>query len=328
MQEGSEYSIRSSEDGFYSDEILAEAFAHYRGRELLAGVQRSLWFFYTHGANDNIYYSAENSNPENLSQANFGAATKEYWDTINTKLWDDTEGQAAWLEATGKNYKPCFSGGNDVPIGDWLAPEIGDKVHTLNSDDSALVTVSGVFDPETPFMSWEFAGSGIKTVEVEYTTDEGETWTTLETEFDGTNYVSTIPAVEEGTTVHYYSKAQDNFNNWTAFPEGAEEWDNQGNSISKSISNSQLYNASDPDLIDFQGTADEVPEEPAETPEVVEVQEEIEETPEETPVTQPVTPQGGEDEPTVNPVSPQAEEAGKGAGGIGAPLIRTGGLDL
>jgi hypothetical protein len=241
VQSGSEYAVRETTDPFFSDEILSTPFAHFRGRELLAGIQRSLWFSYTNGVNPNIYYQAGNSNPANLSTNELGQKTVEYWDFINGNLWDNTSGQAAWLEAKGHDYKPCFSGGNDVPIGDWQAPEIGDKVHTLNTDNSALVTVSGVTDLDTPYMSWNFSASGVREVEVDYTTDNGATWTTLDATFDGTNFVATIPKVSEGTTVYYYAKAVDNFRNWTAFPSGAETWDNAGNSLGKSIENSQTY---------------------------------------------------------------------------------------
>ncbi|NJK71605.1 MAG: hypothetical protein HC932_05195 [Thermales bacterium] len=322
-QNGNVFDIREADSDFYNDK-LDTPFAHYRGRELLAGIQRAQWFFYTGGINPDVYYMRDNLEPQNLTTDRFGQKTVEYWDYINNNLWDDTDGQQAWLEAVGHGYKPCFSGGNDAPIGDWLAPKIGDKVHSINQDSSALVTVSGVIDENTPFMSWEFSASGINKVEVEYTFDNGNTWTTIPAEFDGINYVATIPEAEVGTTVYYYAKAMDNFRNWTAFPEGSEKWDNEGNSLLKSIENSQTYTIQEINPINPQ---EELPIE--ETEDNTEEEEENEVPDDVNPVGQ----QGGGDGNIidlnlVNPqdvslVSPQADPV-TGAGG--APLIRTGGL--
>jgi hypothetical protein len=328
IKNGGEYTIRSATDGYYGDK-LDTAFAHYRGRELLAGVQRSQWFFYTGGANPNIYYSKENSNPNNLSTDAFGQKTVEYWHEINYKLWDDTDGQEGWLEAVGHGYKPCFSGGNDVPIGDWQAPKIADKVHTLNSDRTAEVTVSGVVDENTPYLSWEFSASGLKTVQVEYTTDNGATWQNLNASYDGTNYVATIPAVDVGTTVYYYAKAQDNFNNWTVFPAGAEEFDTAGNSLNKSTALSQTYTVTELNPVDPQDDGDlPVDDDP------IDPEEDPTDTPQSDPLTpRPTTPSGEDNTPiTTNPVTTQ-DGFNTGAGsaviqqeeGELVPLIRTGG---
>jgi hypothetical protein len=185
ISNGSEYEIAPTSS--ITDAQLKSAFRHYAGRELLAGVIRSFWYYAAHGANPNMPYISENTAPDNLSKANFLAATKTYWDFTNEKLWDDTPGKEAWLEAVGAPYKPCFSGDNDVPIGDWRKPVIGDKVHTLNGNNSATVTVSGVNDPSTPYLGVDLPGSGIKNVEVVYTADRGKTWIVLPTSFNGTN---------------------------------------------------------------------------------------------------------------------------------------------
>jgi hypothetical protein len=241
---GSGYGIKSPST--FTDNQLSQAFKHTGGRELLAGVLKSVWFYSTFGANPESFYVKETADKDVFSKANFSKATKEYWEVLNEKLWDDTAGQQAWLEAVGAPYKPCFSGDNDIPFGDWKNPVIGDKVHSLNSDNSATVTVSGVNDPSTPYLSIDFAGSGVKNVEVVYTTNQGQTWTTIPTNFNGTNYTSTIPTVNPGTTVYYYAKAVDNFNNWTAFPAGSETWNDSNLTVNQDYTKAQTYSIPTP----------------------------------------------------------------------------------
>jgi hypothetical protein len=225
----------------FTDTQLSQAFKHTGGRELLAGVLKSAWFYSSFGANPNSFYVQGTADKNVFDKSNFSIATKEYWDVLNNKLWDDTTGQQAWLEAVGAPYKPCFSGDNDIPFGDWKSPVIGDKVHSINTDNSSTVTVSGVTDTSTPYLSIDFAGSGIKKVEVVYTTNKGQAWTTIPTNFNGTNYTSTIPVVDPGTTVYYYAKAVDNFNNWTAFPAGSETWNDSNVTANQDYTKAQTY---------------------------------------------------------------------------------------
>lgn len=224
-----------------NDGNLDDPFAHYAGREIVAGMLRADWFYYTFEANPEVFYVKDNPNRAALNQATFGAAAVSTWNFVNSKLWDDTPGQQAWFEALNQPYKPCFSGGTEVPIGDWLPPMIGNKVHTINPDNSALVTVSGVSDPDFPYLSWSFKGSGINTVEVVYSTDGGSSWTTLPTTPAGNaTYTATIPPVASGT-VYYYARAKDNFANWASFPAGAETWNSSGLSEGRSIAAAQNY---------------------------------------------------------------------------------------
>ena len=222
-----DYSVREASDPFYAEKAK-EAFAHYRGRELMAGVQKSAWFNYTQGVNPNSFYVKENPNGVNLNKEAYLKAVTSYWDYINANMWDNTTGVEAWLEAINEPYKPCFSGGNDTPIGDWLAPTIGNKTHKINDDNSATVTVSDVVDPETPYLSWNFAGSGINKVEIVYSLDNGNSWKVLAGELtpDTNNYTSTIPKVGVGDKVLYYARAKDNFQNWSAFPNSQTPVDN------------------------------------------------------------------------------------------------------
>ncbi|MBC7471747.1 MAG: hypothetical protein H7196_00570 [candidate division SR1 bacterium] len=233
------YGIKSASS--FTDNQLSQAFKHTGGRELLAGVLKSIWFYSTFGANPESFYVKETADKNVFSKANFSQATKEYWDVLNEKLWDDTAGQQAWLEAVNAPYKPCFSGDNDIPFGDWKKPIIGDKVHSVNPDNSSTVTISGVSDLSTPYLSINFAGSGIKKVEVVYTINKGQSWATIPTNFNGTNYTSTIPAVDPGTTVYYYAKAVDNFNNWTAFPTGSETWSDANVTENQDYTKAQTY---------------------------------------------------------------------------------------
>lgn len=252
------YVVRPFDDTFYSDKSK-EAFAHYRGRELMAGVQKTAWFNYTQGVNPNSFYIKDNPNANAFNKEAYLKAVTTYWDYINTNMWDTTKGVEAWLEAVGEPYKPCFSGGNDTPIGDWLAPIIGNKTHVINEDNSATITISDVVDPETPYLSWNFMGSGISKVEVPYSLDNGITWKILlATQIkDTNNYTAKIPKVDVGDKVLYYARAKDNFQNWSAFPtnqtpvdsvSGPLENSNQAvenwNEINKSVVNSgraQVY---------------------------------------------------------------------------------------
>jgi hypothetical protein len=222
-------------------------FAHFRGRELLAGTQRALWYFYTFDLNPDIWYYNFANRP---SQEDLGQAVLDYWNFTNEMLWDDTPGQAAWYENLGggefRQYKPCFAGGTDVPTADWLPPDIGDKVSTLNPDNSALVTVSGVVDRDWPYLSVNFRGSGIAEVQVVFTVDDGANYTVLPAVFDGTNYVATIPSQPDGTTVYYYAVARDNFGNSTSFPAGSETWNSAGITVAQDLNEMQTYSIGDP----------------------------------------------------------------------------------
>lgn len=226
-----------------TDGNLSVPFAGFRGRELVAGTLRSLWFFYTFGADPNMFYQTPKPS---FTEANTQQAVVAYWNFANAKFWDNTPGVAAWFEALNQPYKPCFSSGTEVPIADWQPPIIGNKVHTLNADRSATVTVSGVSDPDFPYLSWKFKGSGIASVEVVYTTDNGTNWNVIPataTTTTGT-YTATIPPQPLGTTVHYYARAHDYFSNYTAFPAGAETWSSDGVSLGRSITNTQTYSFS------------------------------------------------------------------------------------
>jgi hypothetical protein len=220
---------------------LSQPFLHGKGRELTAGLIKSAWWFGSYGTNPNMFYIADNSDPSSLSQGDFLNATKSMWDLNNEKLWDNTSGQAAWLEAVGQPFKPCFSGDNDVPFVDWKAPKIGDKVHSVNTDRSATVTVSGVEDEDVPFMSVALLGSGVKNVDVTYSIDNGATWIVIPATFNGTNYTATIPAVSAGTKVYYYARAKDFFNNQTVFPAGSEVFNTSNEVLSRDKAKAQNY---------------------------------------------------------------------------------------
>lgn len=202
-------------------------FAHGAGREFVAGNQRSHWFYYTFsdGAINGV---AGQVPPAGYTIESWSrAAIFGYWEYANTYMWDTTAGKEAWWDARltpGKEgYKPCFSLGTPVPIADWKAPLIGDKVHTLNSDGSATVTVSGVSDPDWQYTTWKFKGIGMKAVRVFYSTDDGASWTGLQTTSTTTGtYIATIPP-QPGKTVLYYAEAEDAFGNISTFPANAPQ---------------------------------------------------------------------------------------------------------
>jgi hypothetical protein len=224
-----------------TDAELAVPFEHTKGRELLSGLIRSSWFFGSYLTNPEMFYIQDNADSGSLSQGDFLNATKSFWDFTNSKLWDDTSGQQAWLEATGAPFKPCFSGDNDVPFVDWKGPKIGDKVHSLNTDRTASVTVSGVEDEDVPFMSIALLGSGVKNVEVTYSFDNGATWVTIPASFNGTNYTATIPAASPGVKVYYYAKAYDKFNNSTVFPAEVETSNTSNEILNRDKTRAQFY---------------------------------------------------------------------------------------
>ena len=135
---------------------LGQPFTHFFGRELLAGTQRSLWFYYTFGENPDQAFPDPGTFSDRTEMRD---GTLSLWNYTNAELWDTVDGQEAWYESSRQQYKPCFSAGTDLPLGDWQAPGIGDKVHTLNDDNSATVSVTDVVDTPFEYLSWSFAGS-------------------------------------------------------------------------------------------------------------------------------------------------------------------------
>jgi hypothetical protein len=202
-------------------------FTHGAGREFVAGAQRAHWFYYTfpdQPAPDDLLGRIEVGGQWNVESWS-RAAILGYWDYAVKNMWDDTPGLEAWWESQSQRYKPCFSLGTPVPIADWQAPSIGDKVHTLNPDGSATVTISGTVDPLWPFFNWQFRGIGVEKVEVRYSTDRGQTWqsvTAQETAPGSGTYRATIPPTP-GQSVFYYAAAADAFGNAATFPANAPD---------------------------------------------------------------------------------------------------------
>jgi hypothetical protein len=204
-------------------------FAHGGGREFVAGLQRSHWFYYSFPNNS----EAQNlvggvTVPGNWTVESWSRyALLNYWKYSVEHMWDDTPGQEAWWDAElkpgGNGYKPCFSLGTPLPIGDWQAPVIGNKSHILNPDGSATVVVSGVRDEDWPYLSWNLRGIGVEAVRVFYSTDNSATWTKLDATqslTDTTLYLATIPP-QVNRTVYYYAEAEDAFGNISTYPASA-----------------------------------------------------------------------------------------------------------
>lgn len=238
------YSVRPATDAEFTSRADVP-FGHRSGREIYAGTQRSDWFYYTFGQDPRAPYMLEpgSTAPANLTQEKFGRVAIDLWYASIDQFWDATAGQQAWFEAKGKPYKPCFSGGTEVPLGAWLKPQIADKVHTLNADGSATVTVSGVRTQDFPYLSWKFRGGQIATVEVVYSFDQGATWTALTaTSSDPTTFLATIPKPAVPGKVFYYARVKDTYGNWTAFPAGTENWNTLGQSQGIAVNTAQTYN--------------------------------------------------------------------------------------
>ncbi|MBC8074997.1 MAG: hypothetical protein H7Y32_02895, partial [Chloroflexales bacterium] len=149
-----------------------------------------------------------------------------YWKYARDKMWDNTAGQQAWWESSSYLYKPCFSLGTPLPIADWKPPTIGNKIHTLNPDGSATVSVSGVQDGVFPYLGWQFKGIGVRDVKVFYRYESDpnpNNWVALPAAAATPgNYTATIPASPNGPdTVFYYAEADDEFGNRSTFPSGA-----------------------------------------------------------------------------------------------------------
>ncbi|MBC8075029.1 MAG: hypothetical protein H7Y32_03055, partial [Chloroflexales bacterium] len=206
-----------------------KAFAHGSGREFVAGVQRAHWF----------HYSYPNSpDPADLLTAKPITVTGSwdldswtryailgYWKYARDKMWDNAAGQQAWWESSSYLYKPCFSLGTPLPIADWKPPTIGNKIHTLNPDGSATVSVSGVQDGTFPYLGWQFRGIGVRDVKVFYRYESDlnpNNWVALPAAAATPgNYTATIPASPNGPdTVFYYAEAADEFGNRSTFPSG------------------------------------------------------------------------------------------------------------
>lgn len=218
---------------------IGTPFTHYQGRELIAGTQRAIWFYYTYGENPNQAFPATGTFDDSLEMLQ---GVLGLWNYANEELWDTVDGQEAWYESTAHQYKPCFSAGTDLPIGDWAGPTIGNKIHTLNADNSAIVNVTDVSDAGFAYLSWEFRGSGVSSVDVVYSVDNGTSWNVIAAApTAGNDYQATIPSQPDGTRVYYYARAQDAFRNNTAFPSGSEIWNDSGVSVSQNIGASQTY---------------------------------------------------------------------------------------
>ncbi|MFK7933866.1 MAG: hypothetical protein AB8G22_10170 [Saprospiraceae bacterium] len=226
-------------------ELVAElvdpsiAFAHFAGREVYAGTQRTLWFNYSFDINNGVFYANNGSNPNfpaDFTNAKQKEMIFDYWNFCYTSFWDNTSGVAAWTESTGATtYKPCFSGGVDVPIADWKAPTIGGKSHIWTTGNSATITITDVVDEDWDFLSWQFLGIGVSDVEVVYSTDNGTTWqTAAASNTTGDNYAATIPAAtitnthNAGYHFYYFIRAADEFNNYEFSPTGLQSTDENG----------------------------------------------------------------------------------------------------
>lgn len=253
VRSGGRFIIRPlSDQSIFGPQFLSRPFAHYAGRELIAGTQRAHWLFGTFGVNPNTYYASSNLTPEN-----FRSAAYDFWNFANTTFWDDTPGRQAWFEALDQPYKPCFAGGTDVPMADWLAPEIASKTHSPERPvpgQPVTVTVGGVRDPSWPYLSLMIAGSGVTAVEVRYSIDGGATWLTVPAAASGADYVATIPPQPVDTTVLYYARARDVFGNSAAFPAGAERWDSAGASVTDATA-AQSYQVVPPTAVQLASLA-------------------------------------------------------------------------
>ena len=214
-----------------SAELLAEgidpipAFTHFSGREVFAGTQRTLWFNYSFEINGGLFYSGPYGNPN--YPADFTTAKQEemifdYWNYCINTFWDDATGVAAWVENTSTpNYKPCFSGGVDVPIADWKAPVFGGQSNVWSEGNDAVISITDVVDENWDFLSFKFDDIGVNMVEVVYTNDNGLTWqTTTATNTTGDNYSDTIPAATVASAhnanydFYYFVRAKDDFENY------------------------------------------------------------------------------------------------------------------
>ena len=205
-------------------------FAHGSGREFVAGVQRADWFYYTYpNSPDPVDPIA--SPPITVTgtwdlESWTRYAILGYWKYARNKMWDNTAGQQAWWESTSYMYKPCFSLGTPLPVADWKAPTIGNKIHTLNPDNSATVTVSGVEDGNFPYLGWQFKGIGVQNVKVFYryeSDNNPSVWAEAPASLSAPGtYTATIPASTKGPdTVFYYAEAADWFGNRSTFPSSA-----------------------------------------------------------------------------------------------------------
>ena len=217
-------------------------FAHFAGRELLAGTQRAHMFFSSYGANPNANWPTYDATAQ--SKDKFSAQTVNYWEFMIDNLWDDTTGQRSWYESTSKGYKPCFSAGTEVPFADSQPPSVSSVSHNINCSGTGLTnditfTVStNDLSLEMPYMSWTFNGSGVNRVEVLWTCDSSIATGGDATAFNslliggsealGYSGVLTSTAITENCTaadtLFYYTRTSDNFGNTTSLsPNGSPE---------------------------------------------------------------------------------------------------------
>ncbi|WP_375446150.1 hypothetical protein [uncultured Fibrella sp.] len=228
------YDINSPAELISLGEDPTVAFQHFKGRELFASVLRSSWHFYSFGVNGGMFYANNGSNPNwptDFTASTLKTTAKAYWDYCNSTFWDNTSGVAAWLENSGTpRYKPCFSGGVDVPIADWQSPDIGTCTHVWTAGSTAVISVTGVIDNDWQYLTYKLDNSGIAGVEIVYTADNGATWSTVTaTLSSGSTYTATIPALAiatahaNGFNFYYYARARDTYGNYETCPAGAQD---------------------------------------------------------------------------------------------------------
>lgn len=232
-------------------------YSHFAGREWLAGTQRSLWFFHN-------YLSGRVGRTSNDPDMIVDEIIRHWNDSV-TGMWDNVVGQEAWFESERQAYKPCFSAGTDLPIGDWLAPFIQDKTHEIDPvTNTVTVTIYDVQDEPFQYMSWQFDGIGVADdgVQVVYTLDETATnpadWEYVTAanmgDLDGNgidDYQASInidPLLADVTVdaVYYYARAIDRFANVSTFPNDVDEWTTAGELLSQQLRNAQIVNGPPP----------------------------------------------------------------------------------
>lgn len=216
------------------------AFAHFNGREVLVGTQRAAMFFRNSGVNQNIWWA----NGTGQTDIDFANMAVTYWDFINNNMWDDTSGQRSWYESSSLGYKPCFSAGTEIPFADSQAPAITgidiDFVcgsNGLGENDIDITVNTTDLTNSSRYLSWEFDGFGIDTVELLWTCDPAVAaggdatafnslpLTGAEPAYSGVLDTASIQANCANTDdLFYYTKAVDVFGNESSFsPNGTPE---------------------------------------------------------------------------------------------------------
>ncbi len=146
------------------------------------------------------------------------------------------------------------------PVQNRVAPEVSTSQplqlhHQVAADNSAVITLTGLSNPEEPNIQGEIVSDrkALLEVEVVYTSDAGQTWQSLAatpSPAERGTWAALLLSQPVGTTVHYYLRTRDSFNHRAAFPPASETWTTDGVSQGVNLEQALAYAITSPPRLD------------------------------------------------------------------------------